>query len=197
MDIKSLLGLISVAISIFSLFPYIYDILKKKTKPHLYTWIIWTPLTFIAFFSQIADNAGAGAWTTGVTAMLCLIILALSVKYGTKDVTKSDKIILAGVIVATGLFLIVKNALLSIILVTSIDVVAFYPTIRKSIKKPYEETLSTHNLAALKHFISLFALDKVSVITALYPSTVFIANLILVAVMIKGRRNLRFAKHTA
>lgn len=188
MDIKSLLGLIAVAISIFSLFPYIYDILKKKTKPHLYTWIIWTPLTFIAFFSQLSDNAGAGAWTTGVTAMLCLIILALSVKYGTKDITNSDKVILAGVIVATALFFIVNNALLSIVLVTFIDVAAFYPTIRKSIKKPYEETLSTHNLAALKHFISLFALDRVSVITALYPSAVFIANLVLVAVMIKGRR---------
>ncbi len=188
LDIKQLLGLIAVAISIFSLFPYITDILKKKTKPHLYTWVIWTPLTFMAFFSQIADNAGAGAWTTGVTAMLCLIILALSVKYGTKDVTKSDRVMLASVIVATAFFLIVKNALLSIILVTFIDVAAFYPTIRKSIKKPYEETLSTHNLAALKHFISLFALDKVSVITALYPSAVFIANLVLVAVMIKGRR---------
>lgn len=188
MDIKSILGLIAVVISIISLFPYIFDILKKKTKPHLYTWVIWTPLTFIAFFSQIADNAGAGAWTTGVTAMLCLIILALSVKYGTKDITKSDKIILAGVVVATVLFLIVKNALLSIVLVTFIDVAAFYPTIRKSIKKPYEETLSTHNLAALKHFISLFALDKVSVITALYPSAVFLANLVLVAVMIKERR---------
>lgn len=188
MDIKSTLGIIAVAISIFSLFPYIFDILKKKTKPHLYTWVIWTPLTFIAFFSQISDNAGAGAWTTGVTAMLCLIILALSVKFGTTDITKSDKIILAGVILATALFLIVKNALLSIILVTFIDVAAFYPTIRKSIKKPYEETLSTHNLAALKHFISLFALDKVSVVTALYPSAVFLANLVLVAVMIKGRR---------
>ena len=187
-DLKQSLGLIAVAISIFSLFPYISDILKKKTKPHLYTWVIWTPLTFMAFFSQIADNAGAGAWTTGVTAMLCLIILALSVKYGTKDITKSDKVMLAGVIAAGALFLVVRNALLSIILETFIDVAAFYPTIRKSIKKPYEETLSTHNLAALKHFISLFALEKVSVITALYPSAVFVANLILVAVMIKGRR---------
>lgn len=188
-DLKQSLGLIAVALSIFGLLPYIADILKKKTKPHLYTWVIWTPLTFIAFFSQIADNAGAGAWTTGVTAMLCLIILALSLNYGTKDITKSDKLMLVGVIIATIMFLIVKNALLSIILVTFIDVAAFYPTIRKSIKKPHEETLSTHSLAAVKHFISLFALDKVSVITALYPSAVFLANLVLVWVMIKGRRN--------
>jgi len=193
-DIKQLLGLVAVALSVFGLFPYISDILKKKTKPHLYTWVIWTPLTFMAFFSQIADNAGAGAWTTGVTAMLCLIILALSVKYGTKDIAKSDKIMLVGVIFASAFFFIVKNALLSTLLVTFINVAAFYPTIRKSIKKPREETLSTHSLAGFKHFISLFALDKVSVITALYPSAVFLANLILVVVMIKGRRA---ARHTS
>lgn len=187
-DLKQLLGLIAVAISIFSLFPYIFDILKKKTKPHLYTWVIWTPLTFMAFFSQIADNAGAGAWTTGVTAILGLVILILSFKFGTKDITKSDKIILVGMIIATGFFLIVKNVLLSIILVTVINAAAYYPTIRKSIKKPGEETLSTHVLSGVKHFTSLFALENVSVITALYPSVVLLANLVLVAVIIKGRR---------
>lgn len=180
--------MIAVAISVVSLFPYILDILKKKTKPHLYTWVIWTPLTFMAFFSQVSDNAGAGAWTTGVTALLCLIILALSIPFGTKDVTKSDRIMLIGVGVAAVFYWLVKNPLLSIILVTFIDVAAFFPTIRKSIKRPYEETLSTHNFAALKHFISLFALDKVSMITALYPTAVFLANLVLVGVIIKGRR---------
>jgi hypothetical protein len=187
-DLKQSIGLIAVVISIFALFPYVFDILKKKTKPHFYSWVIWTPLTFIAFFSQLSDNAGAGAWTTGVTAVLCLLILALSVKYGTKDITKSDKILLVGVIISSGLFFIVKDVLLSILLVTFIDVAAFYPTIRKSIKKPREETLSTHTLAGIKHFISLFALDKVSVITAIYPAAVFIANVVLVAVMIRGRK---------
>jgi len=146
-NIKEILGITAVVISIFSLFPYISDIVKKKTKPHLYTWVIWTPLTFMAFFSQMSDGAGAGAWTTGVTAILCLLILALSFKFGTKDITRSDKVMLA-----------------------------------------YEETLSTHNFAAIKHFISIFALEKISLITALYPSAVFLANLILVGVLIKGRK---------
>ena len=165
-NIKEILGITAVVISIFSLFPYISDIVKKKTKPHLYTWVIWTPLTFMAFFSQMSDGAGAGAWTTGVTAILCLLILALSFKFGTKDITRSDKVMLAGVVGATFLFIIVRNALLSIILVT----------------------LSTHNFAAIKHFISIFALEKISLITALYPSAVFLANLILVGVLIKGRK---------
>lgn len=186
---KEFLGAIAVVISIVSLFPYISDILKKKTKPHLYTWVIWTPLTFIAFFSQLAGNAGPGAWTTGVTAMLCLVILSLAIPFGTKDITKSDKITLFATAIASMFYLGTKDALMSIVLVTLIDVAAFLPTIRKSIKKPFEETLSTHLLSGCKHFISLFALEKVTILTALYPFAVSLANGVLVAVLLIGRRN--------
>lgn len=187
-SIKELLGLLAVALTIFSLLPYIVDILKKKTKPHLYTWVVWTPLTFMAFFGQVLGDAGPGAWTTGVTAMLCLVILALAIPYGTKNVTKSDNWSLVGVFIAGILWLILKNPVASIVLVTLIDVLAFIPTIRKSFKDPHEETLITHELSGAKHFISLFALDRISILTALYPAAVFLANIILVSVIITHRK---------
>ncbi len=163
--------------------------LQKENKAPFYTWVIWTPLTFIAFFSQLAGNAGPGAWTTGVTAMLCLVILMLAIPYGTKDITKSDKITLFATVIASMFYLGTKDALMSIVLVTLIDVAAFLPTIRKSIKKPFEETLSTHLLSGCKHFISLFALEKINILTVLYPFAVSIANLVLVVVLVICRRN--------
>ena len=186
-SLKEVLGFLAVAISVFSLLPYIIDILKKKTKPHLYTWIVWTPLTFIAFFAQVSGNAGPGAWTTGVTATLCLIILALAFPFGTKNITKSDNWSLVGVAIAAALWFVVKNAVASIVLVTLIDVMAFIPTIRKSLTHPHEETLITHEASMAKHFISLFALDRVSILTALYPAAVCLANAVLVSVIIIKR----------
>ncbi len=191
LPLKSIIGLIAVFLSIFSLFPYIVDILKRKTKPHLYTWIVWTPLTFIAFFAQLSDNAGPGAWTTGVTATLCLVILALAIPYGTKDITRSDNLSLIGAGAAAILWFAVKDITASIILVTLIDVMGFIPTIRKSITKPREETLITHELSGAKHLISLFALEKFSLITALYPAAVFLANAVLVGVIVSNRKRLK------
>jgi hypothetical protein len=46
---------------------------------------------------------------------------------------------------------------------------AFYPTIRKSFKKPFDETLSTYILASLRALISIFALTEINLITIMYP----------------------------
>ena len=46
---------------------------------------------------------------------------------------------------------------------------AFYPTIRKSIRKPFEETLSTYIMATIRAFISILALTEINIITIMYP----------------------------
>lgn len=58
---QEILGAIAFLISIVGTVVYIRSILKGDTKPHLYTWIVFSILTCIAFFAQISDNAGPGA----------------------------------------------------------------------------------------------------------------------------------------
>ncbi len=48
--LKIMGGTIAVGLSIYGHIPYIRDILANKTKSHIYTWLIWTVLTFISFF---------------------------------------------------------------------------------------------------------------------------------------------------
>lgn len=52
---------------------YIGSILKGQTKPHLYTWLVFTILTAIAFLAQIKDGAGPGSWMLGITTISCFI----------------------------------------------------------------------------------------------------------------------------
>jgi len=52
--------------------------LSGKTKPHIFSWLVFLILTFTGFLGQISDNAGPGAWVTGFTAGICLVILILS-----------------------------------------------------------------------------------------------------------------------
>ncbi|MBI1862855.1 hypothetical protein HYS00_01905 [Candidatus Microgenomates bacterium] len=185
---REIIGVIAVVISLISLLPYISDIVRNKTKPHLYTWLVWTPLTFLAFFAQWSDNAGPGSWTTGVTAVICLVILVLAFSRGTKDITKSDTYCLVGAFIALGLWFFIKNPTASIILVTLIDILGFVPTLRKTYHKPHEETLVTYELNFAKHALSIGALSRLSILTALYPAAVAVANGVMVAVMIVRRR---------
>lgn len=77
----------------------------------------------------------------------------------------------------------------AVILITIVDMIAFFPTFRKSYHKPQEETLSEYGLAALKFFISLFALSSFNVSTILYPISLVVTNGAFVAFAWVRRKN--------
>jgi hypothetical protein len=188
--LQQVLGLVAVALSLIGLTPYIYNAYRGRTRPHLFTWLIWTPMTFIAFAAQVVDHGGPGAWTTGVTAVLCLFPLVISIRNGTHDIRPLDWVSLVVAVLAGVAWLVTDDPTISVILVTLIDAVAFVPTIRKSIHKPYEETLLNYVTSASKHTLSIAALTHFSLLTALYPAVVGLMNGICIGVLTIRRRQI-------
>lgn len=41
LDYKLIISFVSVALVIYGYFPYVRDVFLKKTKPHLYSWLVW------------------------------------------------------------------------------------------------------------------------------------------------------------
>mgnify|MGYP001365120317 CR=1 FL=1 len=187
MTLHEWIGAIALALSFGGSVVYILSILKGQSKPHLYTWLVWSILPTIAFFAQIHDNAGPGAWVTGMTALSCSVTTLLALRYGEKNITRGDRWALAASLIAIVPWLITDDPFWSVILVAIIDTVAFIPTFRKSWHKPYEENLSSYNLHSLKMTLSMFALTNVTVITILYPLS-FVAVNIVFTVFCFGRR---------
>jgi len=89
-SLLSIYGAAGAVFAVISLVPYLISIISGRTKPHIFTWILWTLLTFIVWAIQFADGAGAGAWATLVTAILSLVIVVFSFKNGHKNITKTD-----------------------------------------------------------------------------------------------------------
>jgi len=87
-----------------------------------------------------------------------------------------------------------QNTTVVCILVTIINLLAFYPTIRKSYWKPYEETLMTYLISGLKFIIAIIALENFSVITWLYPASLIFINLGFVWMLVVRRRTTTLAK---
>lgn len=187
---QEILGGIAFLIGLVGHSFYVVSILQNKTKPHLFTWLVWGIITGIAYAAQISDNAGPGSWQMGVSSFLCLMTAAMALKWGEKEITRGDKIALAASLIAIIPWLITKNPLGSVILISIIDCVAYYPTFRKSWNKPHEENLTTYLMANLKISISLFALLNFTLITALYPIVLIIANGAFIIMCIVRRRKL-------
>ncbi|MBS0359095.1 MAG: hypothetical protein JSS53_07490 [Proteobacteria bacterium] len=175
-DYKLIFAGIALLVTIIQYGTYIIDIFHGKTRPHAFSWFVWGLPCGIVFAAQFLDGGGAGTWTTAMTAVLCTVIFVLSLFYGEKKITKLDWASLFVALFSIILWVLVKDPLGSVILITIIDVLGFAPTVRKSIQKPYEETLNTYVTGGLKWMLALFALSNFSLTVWIYPVAMLIAN---------------------
>ncbi len=180
MEIKIILGSIAVFLALGSSYLYIKDIFRGNTKPHIYTWLIWSIVTVLAFLGQWFSGGGPGSWTTGVTAVITIGIFFLSLKYGTKDITKFDKVCLALALISIIPWLITNNILWSVVLASFTDVVGFFPTMRKTWNAPHSESLGSMFFDAFKHGLSIASLKTYSITTWLYPLSVLVIKIIII-----------------
>lgn len=183
-----LIASISICMTVVGYAYYFRDIFSNKTKPHAYSWLVWASLTAIAFAGQMSDNAGPGAWVTGLTALISFAIFGIALRKGEKHITTSDKLSLTVAALALLLWPLMNSPVLSIIIITLVDFLGFLPTIRKSYKKPYEETLIHYILAGLKFVLAILALENYTVVTWLYPASLVAANLFFTIMLLVQRK---------
>ena len=190
MEIKIILGLIAALLALISSYIYIKDIFRGNTKPHTYTWLIWAIVTTIAFFGQWVSGGGPGSWATGVAALVTIFILILSLKggYGTKDITTFDKVCLILAIISILPWLITESILWSVILATSIDLIAFFPTMRKTWFAPYSESLGSMYVDAVKHSLSISSMGIYSPVNLIYPAFVLLTKFVIIGEIIFLRK---------
>ncbi len=170
------LGLAAAALSVAAHIPYMAGIVRGTNKPHIFTWVIWTLLTVIAYAAQVAGNGGPGAWSTGATIVMCVIITALAWRRGERDIARSDWVMFGAGLAALPVWLATQNPLGSVLIVTAIDALAFGPTIRKSWHKPHQENTTMYGVNILRHVLALAALSRFSLVTALYPAMLLAMN---------------------
>ncbi len=190
MQIHTILGIASVLLGSIGYVPYFLGIYNKRVKPHAFSWLAWGVLQWIVFSVDLVKNAGAGAWFVGISGTLNLSIFAIAVFKGEKDITLLDKFSLVAALACIGLWAVTTTPLYSVIIATLADFFGFIPTFRKSFSKPHEEALSEYSMSAIGFFISILALQTVSIVTVLYPASIVLSNSAFVAMASIRRRKL-------
>ncbi len=173
---KEIIGTIAVILTFAGYVPYMKHTIQGKTTPHVYTWFLWSSVSFIAFALQVSDGAGPGSFVTLAAAIAAFVVFLLGLRQGKKNITVSDTIFLGLAFLSLMLWLFAKQPVISTILVSLTDILAFFPTIRKSWKKPEQETLSSYVINTFRFGLALIALDRYSIVTSLYPATWLVAN---------------------
>jgi len=186
---KDALGIFAVALGLLGYVFYVRGILQGKVKPHAFTWSVWGLLTSIAFVAQITKGGGAGAWVTGVTALCSFGFTAVGLHASSREfISKSDWVFFICALLTIPIWYLTGNPLWSVIVITIIDFVAFVPTIRKAFFKPETENAWTYLLSGLKFVISLFALERFTLTTSLYPASLVLVNFAFVLLLIRRKQ---------
>lgn len=190
MDVKLTLALLSTVIAVVAYYPYIRDVLYKKTKPHAYTWLVWalTQGTATAALWYGGGNFAAISLTVGT--VLVVTVFFLSLKYGTKNITKSDTLVLAGALLAIVVWWQLNNPLLAVLIVSAIDALGYIPTLRKSFEEPWSETLSFWIAMVAASVLALLANGEYNLLTVTYLATLASANLVVVILCVLRRRTI-------
>jgi hypothetical protein len=192
---KTFIGCVTVALSVTGLGHFVLDALWGTSRPHLYSWLIWTIVNSIAWYNQWTHHAGPGAWSTLVMTVLSGVIffIALYQYFGTKSdhrLTIIDQWCLGGAVVSIVLLILFKTGPVSIIAATATDVFAFAPTLKKVWHRPDTEPASNYTLNTIRQTIVLCAIGSYNFVTLLFPVTLILFNGVTVATILLRRRQL-------
>ena len=85
-------------------------------------------------------------------------------------------------------WLIAKSILWSVVLSTLIDLIAFFPTMRKTWHAPRSESLGSIYADAVKHSLSIVSMDSYSLVNWIFPASVLITKFIIIGELIFLRK---------
>ena len=186
---KEIFSAIAIALTFIAFLPYIRSIIQEETKPHVFSWIIWGSTTFIVFLAQLEDSGGIGAWPIGVSGVITLYVAFLAyIKKSDITITKTDWLFLIMAIASLPFWYFTSNPLWAVAILTTVDVIGFGPTIRKSYNHPFEEQVTFFAIFAIRNLLVIIALEHYSVTTVLFPAVISAVCVMLIFMITYRRR---------
>jgi hypothetical protein len=186
---KETLSAVAIVLTFAAFVPYIRAIISGTTKPHVFSWVIWGATTFAVFLAQLEGEGGVGAWPIGVSGIITLFIAFLAyVKRSDITITKTDRLFFVSALSSLPLWYFTSDPLWAVVILTTVDVLGFGPTIRKAYRFPHSESVLFFALFAARNLLVIMALESYSVTTVLFPAVIAAACMLLMAMLTYRRR---------
>lgn len=178
---KEILSAIAIAITFIAFLPYIRSIIYGTTKPHVFSWIIWGTTTFVVFLAQLEDGGGVGAWPIGVSGVITMAIAVMAyLKKADITITKMDWLFFLTAMSSLPFWYFTSSPLWAVVILTTVDVLGFGPTLRKVFIQPHSESRLFFGLFAARNLIVIAALQHYTVTTVLFPTAIAAACLFVI-----------------
>lgn len=201
MGMQIILVLIASVLAFVGNIAYLKDVVRGKVRPHPYTWFIWSIVSLVTFLGGLEKGAGIGAIPTAVAEGFTIIIFLYAVARLFKrsggaihvrvreagHIRPIDHVFLVAALLGLIPWALTKDPTISVIVVVTIDVIAFIPTLRKTWAHPETEQPLLYQMNVTRHILTLFSLGAFNVATALHSVAMIITNTVMTIFITGGR----------
>lgn len=189
---REILSAVAMVLTFAAFLPYIRSIHAGRTRPHVFSWALWGSTTFVVFLAQVVDGGGAGAWPIGLAGIVTLYVAVLAyTRRGNISITRTDWLFLLTGLSALPAWALTSDPLWAVVILTSIDLVGFLPTLRKTFLQPFDEDLGFYAFTVARNIMAMAALESFSVTTLLFPAATGFACILFIATTLAQRRSHR------
>ncbi|TPE55338.1 hypothetical protein FJM67_01990 [Maribrevibacterium harenarium] len=192
---KWVFSILAIALTFIGFVPYMVSIVRGKTRPHVFSWVIWGITTSIIFFAQLEADGGIGAWPIGVSGGITIIVALLAyLNRGDNSITRADWLFLLTALASLPLWYVTQDPTTAVVILTTVDMIGFGPTFRKAYYFPREENAVFFSMFAVRNFFALLALESYSLATMLFPLAVSVACTSLLILLLVRRQQLSLSQ---
>lgn len=193
MEKEVIFSLISSFIYIIWIFPYWRDVLRKRTIPHPFSFLVWLIITGFNSYILLINHEYL-AFIPGCISCLFLLFWTVYGFYAFRKIRINwfDYFCITLSILFLIYYFLWRNITNAVILSAIIDFLAFLPTFKKGWIQPWTETNVLYFFSAVGNIFALLALIGPSFETSLFWLYLVIANLVFFIMVILRRWYLKW-----
>lgn len=180
---------ISSILTVVSVFPYLINVIKRKTKPRVVTWFTWGLLTGISCVAAIVEGQWATAIMLGFSAISSFAIMVLGWKFSDKKFEKLDIFCLAAALVGIALWRLLDSPSVAVLVMIATDLIGGIPTTIHAWKKPFQETWQTFFMGLIGAICTLIALKNWQITSFAFPLFIALNSLNVTLIILLRRRH--------
>jgi hypothetical protein len=187
MTIYRFLGLLAGVCSIAAYIPYVIYTVRGKIKPHPFSWLLWGILGGVSLVTYYAVGARDTLPLAVVSFVGPSLLFFLSIRYWSGGFSRFDYLCLLFSGVAILVYIIFRQAAVALTINLVGDLLAAFPTIRKTYRDPGSENMSTWLLFALSAVLSLVAIDRFTYGVVILPLYLALFEIGMCLLVLRGR----------
>ncbi len=179
MPLQHFFILISSILVFLSYIAYDWSILTGGAKPHRTTRFVLLLITILGTSSLFASHDTVAIWLIGISAVNCIVVFALSLKYGMGGWAPSDIICLLIALVGIVTWRLTDNPALGLYAAVVADFAGMIPTLIKTYRYPDSEYGLMFLLDVSADSLILLAITNWQFQNYLYPLYLLIINMVM------------------